>query len=222
MIPTVPSLPLSMFANVLRSIRIALPPAQSGTRWCALWKLFEETLPHLVRLIEITFYFRHKEQLMSAIMPLVPHFARTVTTIRMVPVAAEAYCDYAPSNSRCANPLDWANDQLPWLSSRWPQQLAALGPVQHFVLVTNIPVVWPPVPEEEVVVMRRWTSQLISAKSKLQSIKIKYFDDDHNRYPWASRIKLMDRKRPLRDAGGVGDDIRGRAALDDDESRMEL
>ncbi|KAF7981292.1 hypothetical protein HWV62_34207 [Athelia sp. TMB] len=90
--------------------------------------------------------------------------------MRLAPVRAEWYDEYP-------DPMDYANDRLPWNNSRWPDQLAALGPVEHLVIVINIPPVWPPVPDEEEAVMSRWTSKLISTGSNLDSIKIQYHNE---------------------------------------------
>ncbi|KAF7980411.1 hypothetical protein HWV62_38228 [Athelia sp. TMB] len=175
--PTIASLPPSMFVNVLGNIGITLPPKRRGARWDALWKLLESTLPHMVRLKEITFWFRHKALPMDAIVTLAPGFAQTVKTIRLAPVREEWYDQHRAMHSRCLDPLDYGNIHLPWNVSRWPDQLASLGPVEHLIIVTNIPTVWPPVPGEERTVMNRWTSKLVSSGSKLESIKIQYHNE---------------------------------------------
>ncbi|KAF7968764.1 hypothetical protein HWV62_29360 [Athelia sp. TMB] len=180
-------MPNSAVANVLGSIKIDLPPSRPGSRWRVLWREFGELLPHLIRLKETTFYFRHRGQPMDSIIPLVPSFGPLMIDLRLSPVHEERYDEHAGLSNQQLYPLVDSNDSsLPWASDMWPTQLASLGPVQNIALVTNMLIVWPPVPDQEEKIMQQWTSELERGNSKLRSIQISYLDDRdfHTRPRW--------------------------------------
>lgn len=217
--PTILSLPGSALVSVICKINFQLPPEIPGPRWQVLWQLFATALPMLVRLEEMTLYFRHKGRLMDVITPLIERLSSTVKTLRLVPVREEYYDVVRASCSdliRCIdshsqfcnvgnmriNPLDHRAAWLPWNLASWPFQLASLGPVKHLIIVTNMPVVWPPVPSEERRVISAWTAHLSSPKSNLQTIRIQYLDGRvryprpcviyaHGRYVEMLRVELM-------------------------------
>ena len=91
-------------------------------------------------------------------------------------IAIEAEFQFATSNQRL-DPMNHQAASLPWNHASWPSQLASLGKVEQLVLVTNMPVVWPPVPAKEREVMGTWTADVESAGSNLKMISVLYLDD---------------------------------------------
>lgn len=91
--PTIPSIRASRLDTVLCNIRIDMPPTHPGSRWRTLWEMLHAALPQLVSLRDITFYFRHAQNPMVLITPLVPKLSAMVKTMRLVPVKGERYYD---------------------------------------------------------------------------------------------------------------------------------
>ncbi|KAF7983523.1 hypothetical protein HWV62_21072 [Athelia sp. TMB] len=96
-----------------------------------------------------------------------------VKTMRLIPVEEERYYQYNPR----FDILDHASFKFPWAEAAWPEHLAALGPVEHFIIVTPMPVAWPPTPAEERITIKRWTAALSESKSKLCAISVLFRDD---------------------------------------------
>ncbi|KAF7968789.1 hypothetical protein HWV62_29304 [Athelia sp. TMB] len=214
--PTISSIPGSALCNFISQMSIQLPPHRLGPRWTTLWQMFEVALPTLTRMEEITFYFRHKGMPMHAIVGLVPRFPLSLRTVRMSPVRDECYDMFASSGNGRLDPADHESMSLPWNMACWPSQLSSLRGVEHLILVTNMPVAWPPLRAREREVLREWTADLLSTRSALRTISILHLDD-RQWYPKPRHVHSRGRYLSMMSA-----DVAGTADMGDIISEEEL